>query len=248
MDENPSRFKSPDRPVEQVTWEQCQAFCRTINERFPGLDLTLPTEAQWEFACRAGTETATYAGPLQIVGECNGPALDPIAWYAGNSGVEFELQNGYDSSDWPNKQYDHRKAGTYPAAQKLPNPWGLYDMLGNVWEWCLDGPRRYTEKAEVNPTGSIEGGADRVLRGSSWYSFARDVRCAIRNANPPGRRHDCIGFRPTRVQQFSKETGIVTKVVSEQGGAGPGRKGAARPTPDPVSERTGWWPWPRRKK
>jgi formylglycine-generating enzyme required for sulfatase activity len=174
---------------------------RTNQRNLQGLDLSLPTEAQWEHACRAGTDAATYAGPLEILGENNGPALDPIAWYGGNSGVDFELDNGYDSSNWPNKQYDHQRAGTRPVAQKLANPWGLYDMLGNVWEWCLDGPRRYTDQPAVDPVDCpTEPGADRVLRGGSWYSArGRAVRAPLRV--PPRQPHDFIGFRPARVQQ-----------------------------------------------
>ena len=98
----------------------------------------LPSEAQWEYACRAGTETALYSGNLEILGERNAPALDPIAWYGGNSGVDFDLKDGHDSSDWSEKQYPHTRAGTRPVKLKRVNPWGLYDLLGNVWEWTQD--------------------------------------------------------------------------------------------------------------
>ena len=98
MGENPSEFKSPDRPVENVSWEDCRKFVEKINEKFDlekvDLSLSLPSEAQWEYACRAGTTTATYAGPLKIEGENNAPILDAIAWYGGNSGIDFELSNG----------------------------------------------------------------------------------------------------------------------------------------------------------
>ncbi|MCP3883121.1 MAG: formylglycine-generating enzyme family protein, partial [Sulfitobacter sp.] len=86
MGENPSRFKGPDRPVEQVSWDDAQGFIERINTRIPGLNLLMPREAQWEHACRAGTETALYTGAIKIIGEHNAPALDPIAWYGGNSG------------------------------------------------------------------------------------------------------------------------------------------------------------------
>ena len=201
MGANPSRFQSPTRPVENVSWDDVQAFLEKINGQIPDLNLTLPTEAQWEHACRAGTDTATYAGPLPILGANNAPALDEIAWYGGNSGVDFELDNGWDSSGWPEKQYDHQRAGTHPVAQKTPNAWGLYDMLGNVWEWCHDGIRQYTADSVTDPVGPTDSGADRVLRGGSWSSHARDVRCADRFAYHPGYRYDNIGFRPARVQQ-----------------------------------------------
>ncbi|MGF1455329.1 MAG: formylglycine-generating enzyme family protein, partial [Alphaproteobacteria bacterium] len=136
MGTNPSRFVSSTRPVEQVSWMDVQDFLRAVNRAVPGLDLGLPTEAQWEYACRAGVAEATYAGAIEILGERNAPVLDAIAWYGGNSGIGFELDNGYDSSDWQDKQYEHSRAGTHPVARKVPNPWGLYDMLGNVWEWC----------------------------------------------------------------------------------------------------------------
>jgi len=203
MGNNPSRFKSADRPVEQVTWNEVQAFLASINKRIPGLDLELPTEAQWEYACRAGTATATYAGDLHILGANNAPALDPIAWYGGNSGQGFELDNGQDSSDWSEKQYPHQTAGTRAVGLKEPNAWGLYDMLGNVLEWCADSWHAGYEGAPAD--GSIwqdaaTPGAERVLRGGSWGNSARGVRSACRNGNVPGDRNDGIGFRCARVQ------------------------------------------------
>jgi len=96
MDGNPSRFQSRERSVEQVSWEDVQGFLQRINERIRGLDLMLPSEAQWEHACRADTKTALYSGPIEILGENNVLALDPIAWYGGNSSVGFELEEGVD--------------------------------------------------------------------------------------------------------------------------------------------------------
>ncbi|HRX62906.1 MAG TPA: formylglycine-generating enzyme family protein [Candidatus Competibacter sp.] len=200
IENNPSRFQSPTRPVEQVSWDDTQTFLSKINERIHGLNLVLPSEAQWEYACRAGTETALYTGELAILGECNAPALDPIAWYSGNSGVEFDLTDGEDSSDWPEKQYSHTKAGTHPVKLKRANPWGLYDMLGNVWEWCQDGMKNYDAEAQTNPTSSLAADADRVLRGGSWGGFARRVRTAFRNHDHPVFRFDHFGFRCARVQ------------------------------------------------
>ncbi|MER2624354.1 MAG: formylglycine-generating enzyme family protein, partial [Accumulibacter sp.] len=195
-----SRFRSPTRPVEHVSWDDAQDFLRQLNGWIPDLNLALPSEAQWEYACRAGTETATYAGELTILGKNDAPALDHIAWYGGNSGVDFDLESGYDSSDWPEKQYPHTKAGMHPVKLKRANPWGLYDVLGNVWEWCQDGRKQYDQDAQANPTGSLEADTNRVLRGGSWNSNARFVRAAHRFAAPPDLRSGSFGFRCARVQ------------------------------------------------
>ena len=207
MGDNPSQFRSPTRPVEQVSFEDVQAFLDKLNARIPGLDLGLPSEAQWEYACRAGTETATWAGDFQIIGENNAPVLDPIAWYGGNSGVGFELENGSNSGDWPEKQYSHTRAGTRPVGLKAANPWGLHDMLGNVWEWCADHWHDDYTDAPKNGSAWIDtgrrGAANRVFRGGSWLGDARDVRAAFRGHLDPAIRIDLLGFRCARVQSDS---------------------------------------------
>ena len=194
---NPSFFKSLERPVEMVSWDYCHDFLVRLNARFPGLELRLPLEAEWEFACRAGTETSTYAGDLKILGERNAPLLDGIAWYGGNSGVGYDLADGEDSSDWKEKQYGHKKAGTRIVKQKRPNAWGLYDMLGNVWEWCQDWHGSYSAEEATDPAGP-DVGSLRVIRGGSWYFDARSVRAAARSSRFPVYRNVNLGFRLAR--------------------------------------------------
>lgn len=203
MGSNPSYFVSPDRPVEQVSWDDCQAFVHTLNQRVAGLEARLPSEAEWEQACRAGTQTATWRGDLEILGEKHAPLLDEIAWYGGNSGQDFTLENGHDSTEWPNKQYPDTKAGTHPVRTKAANPVGLFDMLGNVYEWCMDWYGAYGEEAVTNPPLPSVG-SDRVLRGGSWYSDAQRERAAARYGSSLDYRYNALGFRLARGQGSSQ--------------------------------------------
>ncbi|MCH9650962.1 MAG: formylglycine-generating enzyme family protein [Deltaproteobacteria bacterium] len=194
---NPSHFQSDQRPVEQVSWEDAKGFLGGLKGRVKGLSPRLPTEAEWEYACRAETKRATYAGDLEILGQHNAPLLDPIAWYGGNSGVDFDLDNGADISGslWKEKQYpEATRAGTRIVGQKAPNPWGLYDMLGNVLEWCEDYYGPYSKKAKTDPTGPKEG-TRRVIRGGSWDGGASFVRAAFRFHWVPSLRLYDLGFR-----------------------------------------------------
>ena len=205
MGDNPSRFKSPERPVERVSFDDVRGFLGRVNELVRGLDLVLPSEAMWEYACRAGTATAVWTGPLEILGERNAPGLDPIAWYGGNSGHGFELEDGYDSSAWPEKQYPHSKAGTRPVGLKAANPWGLHDMLGNVWEWCADDWHDSYDGAPADGSAwlgpaSKAGERSRVIRGGSWHFHARGVRAAFRGWIREGDRNGALGFRCARGQ------------------------------------------------
>jgi formylglycine-generating enzyme required for sulfatase activity len=162
MENNPSHFSDqPNQPVERVSWKDMHAFLHKLNEREAGGDYRLPTEAQWEYACRAGTETPRYHHDVTA-----------IAWYWENS----------------NRQ-------PQPVGQKLPNAWGLYDMLGNVREWCRDGRRTYTEDAVVDPIGLTGAGVERAIRGGSWNNTAEYVRAAERNWGSPDYRFDFRGFR-----------------------------------------------------
>ncbi|MEE8523274.1 MAG: formylglycine-generating enzyme family protein, partial [Thermoanaerobaculia bacterium] len=197
--ESPSGFKSSERPVEKVSWEDCRKFLDALNRRVPGLEARLPTEAEWEYACRAGTETSTYVGEPEILGDNNASLLDGIAWYGGNSGHEFDLEKGYDSSGWRDMQYPHEKAGSRIVGLKKPNDSGLYDMLGNVWEWCSDWLGPYDPEPVEDPQGPSEG-SRRVIRGGAWHYFARVVRSASRDADVPGDRDGNRGFRLARGQ------------------------------------------------
>lgn len=162
MGGNPSHFKgNPEHPVERVSWHDIQQFLRQLNERKDIGTYRLPTEAEWEYACRAGSTTYDF-------GE-DADQLKDYSWYGGST------------------------ASTQPVGQKLPNAWGLHDMLGNVWEWCHDGRRQYTMDAVVDPIGPTESGSDRVIRGGSWNSPAHGVR--DRFGFDPGSRYGHIGFR-----------------------------------------------------
>ncbi|MDM8515784.1 SUMF1/EgtB/PvdO family nonheme iron enzyme [Desulfobacterales bacterium HSG16] len=202
MGSNPSHFKNcgDDCPVEMVSWDDVQKFIKKLNRMDSGNKYRLPTEAEWEYACRAGTSTAVYTGSLKILGDRNAPALDEIAWYGGNSGVNYK--GGYDSSGWGEKQYSSEKSGIHPVGLKEPNAWGLYDMIGNVWEWCSDWYGDYPISAVIDPQGLSEGQA-RGVRGGGWRGTAAYCRSANRINYSPGGRSSNLGFRLVLSPQVS---------------------------------------------
>ena len=166
MGKNPSGFKGDDLPVEQVSWDDAMAFCAKLNEtgKAPqGWKFTLPTEAQWEYAARGGKRSRGFA-------YSGSNDFDKVAWHDGNSGEK-----------------------THPVAQKKANELGLYDMSGNVWEWCLDlyevGYARDPEFLTGNQ------GSFRVNRGGSWYYIPKFCRSAVRDCDDPGFSDDDVGFR-----------------------------------------------------
>ena len=200
MGSNPSYFESCGArcPVEHVSWEDVQGFIEKLNARESGNGnrYRLPTEAEWEYAARAGSAGATPEGELRILGQRNAPVLDGQAWYGGNSGVSYA--GGYDCSDWE-KQYAAERCGPHPVGLKRANAWGLHDMLGNVWEWTADWKGDYPSGMVADPRGPSTGSL-RVPRGGSWGNYARGVRSAARSDYSPGSRNINLGFRLVRTK------------------------------------------------
>lgn len=194
----PSAFPGDDRPVEQVSWEDVHMFLGRLSERCPELEPRLPSEAEWEYACRAGTQTATYAGDLRLREENDAAVLDDVAWYAGNSSVGLVLYPDVDSSVPPTVRRRRIRPATRRVGAKQPNEWGLCDMLGHVWEWCSDGPRMYSMDAATDPMGSVASDADRAVRGGACRSDARFIRAAKRSARDPSYHDEYLGFRLAR--------------------------------------------------
>jgi formylglycine-generating enzyme required for sulfatase activity len=172
MGRNPSHISHPKNPVGMVSWEDCQQFLAKLNsESAAGRGkFQLPSEAQWEYACRAGSTTRFCFGDKDS-------GLGKYAWYLTNSDGK-----------------------THPVGEKKPNGWGLYDMHGNVWEWCADwSDFGYYEKSpEDDPTGAATG-SYRVTRGGSWIDPASRCRSAYRGNGDPGKRDDNLGLRVSLV-------------------------------------------------
>ena len=199
MGSNPSDFKNCGRdcPVESVSWDDVQQFVRKLNGMEGGARYRLPTEAEWEYAARAGTRTDTPAGDLDLLGTSNAPVLDGIAWYGGNSGVTYD--GGVDCSDWKEKQYPSTRCGTHPVGRKAANDFGLHDMLGNAWEWVEDRYGEYPGGSVTDPRGPAAGSL-RVRRGGGWSHDAFGSRSAYRAGVDPGNRYHYLGFRLVRVE------------------------------------------------
>lgn len=158
---NRSHFKGDELPIEKISWRDAAAFCKKLSEK-EGRVYRLPTEAEWEYACRAGT-TGKFSGSGDI---------EEMGWYLENSDEQ-----------------------THAVGGRSANAWGLYDMHGNVSEWCSDYySADYPEGGAIDPTGAAEG-SYRIIRGGSWSHFARSARCAARNSAPASYQLKQTGFR-----------------------------------------------------
>ena len=164
MDENPSRFIHENRPVDQISWLIVQEFLQKLNKLQPELFIRLPSEAEWEYACRAGSKTAYAFG-------------DDIS----KAQVNFEAEETVEVKSLPG------------------NDWGLYEMHGNVWEWCQDWYGDYPTESVTDPMGA-ENGTHRVLRGGSWDSGGGHCRSAFRGNYSPVYAYSDFGFRLARGQ------------------------------------------------
>ncbi len=189
IEPDPSVFSEcgDDCPVEHVSWDDVQLFIAALNRLGRGT-YALPTEAQWEYAARGGTTSALPDGELTTTDCSLDPGLDLIAWYCANSDVDYSGCN--------ENSADGRCIGPHPVRGRKPNPYGLYDMLGNVWEWCQDRYDSYPTTAQTDPTGPTTG-SHRVIRGGGWVSEAGDCRSASRSVDSPyyWYQKDTIGFR-----------------------------------------------------
>ena len=178
MGSNPSRFsENPQNPVEKVSWDDCQEFVKKLNS-LTGKSFRLPTEAEWEYAARGGSKSrkTKYSGGSDIGSVA---WYDKNAYYVGKDGKRDESSPSY---------------GTHPVKVKSPNELGLYDMSGNVYEWCADWYGSYGSSAQSNPKGPSTG-SDRVYRGGCWNFDARYCRVSSRNGNVPGSRYYNLGLR-----------------------------------------------------
>lgn len=163
MGSNPSHFKDAYKPVEQVSWDDCQNFIAELN-KLTGKTFRLPTEAEWEYAARGGNKSKGYK-------YSGSNTIGDVAWYGENSGEK-----------------------THAVKTKMPNELGIYEMTGNVWEWCSDWFAEYQGVSQTNPTGPLSG-SYRMRRGCSWFNDARPCRVSYRDYNDPGLRKDNLGFR-----------------------------------------------------
>jgi uncharacterized protein (TIGR02996 family) len=176
MRTDPSHFKGPNRPVEQVTWVQCEEFCAKLTAHLNGRSTVgLPSEAQWEWACRAGTTTHFHFGDVPDTKQFN-----------------------YDGSHtWNGSKKGKNRKATTDVGSFTPNPWGLFDLHGNVHERCADADEPYTNDEQTDPVGKRKNPDNKLLivRGGSWKYYPQDCRAACRIRFAPANRDGSVGFR-----------------------------------------------------
>ncbi|MCL2880507.1 MAG: formylglycine-generating enzyme family protein [Treponema sp.] len=200
MGKNPAYFKGKGLPAETVSWFDAIAYCnaRSLKEGLTpaytgsGADIRwdrkangyrLPTEAEWEYACRAGTTTRYWSGNGEetLAGKANAADLSAQKRY--KNWAIVNIQDGF--------------VHTAPVGKFMANPWGLYDMHGNVWEWCWDRYGSYSARSKTDPYGPLFG-AGRVMRGGSWYNSGYKLRSGFRNYDIPSAKYNNVGFRIVR--------------------------------------------------
>jgi formylglycine-generating enzyme required for sulfatase activity len=171
MSNNPSYFKGDEKPVENVTWEECQNFIKKVN-KYAECGARLPTEAEWEYACRAGTTT-------------------PYSWGYTLNGDRANCDGNFPYGTTRNGPY---RESTVRVGSYSQNNWGFCDMHGNVYEWCMDWYGSYSSKDKSDPIGSVSG-EYRVVRGGGWNDFARRCRSSDRGWSCPDLRYNYVGLR-----------------------------------------------------
>ena len=164
MGTNPSNFKGNKKPVEKVSWDDCQEFIKKLNQ-LTGKNFRLPTEAEWEYAARGGNKSMGYK-------YSGSNTIDDVAWYENNSGSK-----------------------THDVKTKQANELGIYDMSGNVWEWCQDWHGSYSSSSQTNPTGPSSGSYRRVYRGGGWFNYAGSGRVSFRSSYYPDFSNYALGLR-----------------------------------------------------
>ncbi|WP_153163368.1 formylglycine-generating enzyme family protein [Zoogloea sp. 1C4] len=224
MGSNPSNFTDdPQNPVEKVSWDDVQGFLREVEKRLPGVKADLPTEAEWEYACRAGSDTA-------------------FSW---GDGITLDQANYRATESYANGPTGEYRKKTVPVKSYAPNAWGLYQMHGNVWEWCADGPRQYDGAPQVDPRGPAgdEAEALRALRGGSWIVDPRWLRAAFRGHWRRGVRDGSRGFRfslrSTSSAERSPEASVAPEGPQGKSPAPGGGRGEGVPKGSPARRDAG---------